>query len=183
MRKFTDNLLNIIKNRIKKITREKKHLCRIEEIDIFKKIVIIHCRGINAPIKLAFDEIITDFLILSNLSSKHAAWIGYYYGKHYSDLISKNIRQLPDIPEFYLPNNSTAALHICAINRKGEIIYIDKNNQDKIISPINALTNENIIRQFDPIQACYIGILCGTSILKNSNHPQKKNAPHLKLII
>src|SRR3990167_8392924 len=62
--------------------------CNIEEIDLSQNTVSIHCKGVRTPIKFTFDEIINDDIILSNLSPKHASWIGYYYGKYYSDLIT-----------------------------------------------------------------------------------------------
>src|SRR3990167_11499806 len=87
------NLINFISsffNSIKyKLLKDKNPLCRIEAIDLNTKIIIIHCSGISAPIKLTFDEIINDFIMLSNFASKHASWIGYYYGKHYNELLNK----------------------------------------------------------------------------------------------
>lgn len=120
---------------------------------------------ISAPIKLTFDEIVNDFVMLSNFASKHASWIGYYYGKHYNELINKKSNY--DVFFDFSIDDQSGKFNILMLDRHGNIIYLNKdNNTTCSISPVNAITNEHIISKFTPIQACYIGILAGTSTKK-----------------
>ena len=174
------NIIVFIKN---KFLAHTNPFCRIEELDLNNKIITIHFRGINAQIKLTFDEIINDSVILSNLAPQQASWIGYYYGKHYSDLINKN-SNYANFFDFSI-DDQDEIFHILMINRHGHIIYSNKdNNKTNTISPTDAIKNENIINKFSSIQACYIGILAGTASNKIS---EKKTSTlisntHLKLV-
>ena len=164
--------------RIKKFIKHKiireKPLCSIEEINLTKKTIIIHCRSIDAPIKLMLDEVINDPAILANLSSKQASWIGYYYGKYYRELLREE-NNCSNIFNFTI-DESLEKCNIVMLNRHGNLIYSSRvDNITHTISPINALRSENIIMQFTPIQACYIGILAGTYNLKKCN--QKTFSP------
>lgn len=170
------NNLKYFKNAF--LSLKKSPLCRIEEIDLIKNIIVIHCRGVEAPIKLSFDEIINDTEMLSNFSSKHASWIGYYYGRYYHELLSKKCNY--SIP-FGLSGNHQAKCNITMVNRQGYIIYIDKKeNTIQTMLPINILANESLILRFDPIQACYIGILSGISKAKMKIH--KPSSRQLRLV-
>lgn len=111
-------------------------LCRIEQINLIKKIITIHCKGIDSPIKLTFNEIINDSIMLSNLSPKQASLIGYYYGKHYKELISEKGNRR-DIFNFDI-NESLGKYHILMLNRDGNLIYGNHDgNATHIISPMN----------------------------------------------
>lgn len=145
-----------------KILQNNGQLCRIEEINLLKKTVIVYCRYIDAPIKLRFDEIMNDLAILSNLSAKHAAWIGYYYGQYYSSFTNEknncNIFSVADLSRNYSPEK----FNIIMLNRHGELIYSDQDNHATYtILPMQAMINAKIIMNFNSIQACYIGILAG----------------------
>jgi len=75
--------IKIFLNRYDTVLEKNKPLCHIEQIDMVKKIIIIYSRGVSAPIKFTFNEIIQDIVVISNLSSQQASWIGYYYGLFY----------------------------------------------------------------------------------------------------
>ena len=158
-------------HRIKKFIKHKiskQPLCSIEEINLTKKTIIIHCRSIDAPIKLTLDEVINDPAILANLSPKQASWIGYYYGKYYRELISEE-KNCSNIFNFTI-DESLEKYNIVMLNRDGNLIYSSCiDNITHTISPINAIRSENIIMQFPSIQACYIGILAGTYNLKKGH--------------
>src|SRR3990167_4921549 len=173
MKAFISNLSGII---FCQTTRDRIPLCSIEEIDISQKTVSIHCKGVRTPIKLTFYEIINDDMILSNLSPKHASWVGYYYGKYYTDLISQNTGHHDSLNFDFSTNASSGKLNILMLARNSDLIYLDKNDKSHIISPIKVVTQENLIAGFDPIQACYIGILAGTSRSK-----KRKNESHTSL--
>lgn len=164
------------------IINKKRTLCRIEEINILKKFIIVHCLGVNAPIKLSFDDLISDYVLLSNLPPKQASWIGYYYGKYYNDLINNKHKCITKFD--FTEESSTGKFKILMLNRKGDLIYTDKEGiKSHIISPINAMNNEAIIANFDPIQACYIGVLVGIKYKKAGSKlfVNLKNT-HLRLI-
>ena len=161
---------------ISQITNGRIPLCSIEEIDLTHRTVAIHCKGVRVPIKLTFDEVINDYMILSNLSPKHASWVGYYYGKYYTDLISQNTGHHDSLNFDFSTNASSGKLNILMLARNSDLIYLDKNDKSHIISPIKVVTQENLIAGFDPIQACYIGILAGTSRSK-----KRKNESHTSL--
>ena len=155
-------------------------VCRIEEINLEKKMIIIHCRGINSPIKLHLAEAIHDSMILSNLSPKQASWIGYYYGKYHKNLTNnkKNHGTFIDLTMDEKPSK----FKIQMLDRQSNIIYsCDKSHYT--IQPIKALNNESIINNFTPIHACYIGILAGTSPKKTiDNRPNHVSKINLKII-
>src|SRR4029077_19362622 len=89
-KKIKELFLRLFALIIRKTKLDEKPLCSLEEINLHHKTISINCKGVRVPIKLKFDEIINDFVILANLSSKHASWVGYYYGKYYSGLITQN---------------------------------------------------------------------------------------------
>lgn len=52
--------------------------------------------------------------------------------------------------------------NIMMIDRQGQLLYSKPNNDSiMVISPELAVRNNKLISQFDPIQACYIGLLAG----------------------
>lgn len=144
------------------------YLCHIEEIDLVKNSIIIHCRGIAAPIKLRFDEIINDSVLLSNFSSKHASWIGYYYGRYYNTMINK--QSCSSIPFSFTPATSNKRCYITMVTRRGELVYSDNiTGAVYTMHPVRVMTSKDIIMHFDSIQACYIGFLSGVSKDKTLN--------------
>lgn len=156
-------------------------LCRLEEINLEKKVIIIYCRGISSPIKLSLEEAIYDTMILSNLTPKQASWIGYYYGKYYKNSMGnkKNQHSLVD----FAINEESAMFKIKMLDRQGNIIY-SHDDQLCTIQPVKAMNDESVINNFAPIQACYIGILAGTStkkIIESQSHlPNKANLKIVK---
>jgi len=162
--------LNCIRFIKYKLTNE-TIFCHIEEIDLTKRTIVIHCKGINAQIKFTLDEIISDPVILTNLSPTQASLIGYYYGKYYTELIKDNNRYIMNFSIDESPNK----FNIIMLNRNGNLIYSNHENNTHTISPINAMRCINIITQFDSTQACYIGILAGINAHKKAikaHHPR-----------
>src|SRR5579872_4106610 len=90
LKKWARSHLILLKSFISKIKLNRKPFCRIEEINPTKGTATIYCKWINSPIKLTLNEIINDRVILSNLPSQQAVWVGYYYGKYYNEHICKN---------------------------------------------------------------------------------------------
>lgn len=153
------------------------YLCRIEEINLVKNLIIIHCRGIEAPIKLKFEEVINDAALLSNFSSKHASWIGYYYGKYYNTLIDK--KSCSNIPFSFSPATPHKTHRITMVTRHGDLVYSDNTTGTVYtMHPIRIMTHKDLIMSFDSTQACYIGFLSGIFQAKIKLH---SSAPLAKL--
>lgn len=162
---------------------ERSPLCNIEGIDLFNKKISIHCKGVRTPIMLTFDEIINDSMILANLAPKHATWVGYYYGKYYYDLIRNNAKYHDSSNLNFSINSTSGKFKLVMLTRNRELIYHDQNDHPHVISPIKAATQNHLISRFDPIQACYIGILAGASHARKqkliSKKPLKNTQLHL----
>jgi hypothetical protein len=173
---FFKKFYDFLKLQLKKNLSIENPLCRIEEIDTFKKTVLIHCQGIEAPIKFRFREIIFDIAILDNLSSLQASWIGYYYGKEYfhelhEDRRSQNFE--------FLQKQTGKRFEIILQDRKGNIVYQDKQNKTTFaLTPLKIITHKNLISGFDALQACYIGLLVGIAASKPN---LKKTKPLLRI--
>lgn len=143
--------------------------CRIEEIDTTKQIVIIHCRGIDAPIKLKLSEAISDLVILTNLSPQHASWIGYYYGKSY---INTTVSQGKHINAHdLLQNDIESDYKILYQDRRGNICFQNRSdNQLQMSSPIKLISNSSLMNKFSAQQACFLGIQAGIAASKKMHN-------------
>jgi len=161
--------LNRLYTRYVKLQAINTPVCRIEEIDTVKQIVIIHCKGIDAPIKLKLSETINDLVILSNLSPQHASWIGYYYGKSYisTEASSASVMNTHDL----LQNDGESDYAIIYQDRKGNIAFQNRSDyQQQIYSPIKLISDNSLINKFSAQQACFLGIQAGIAANKKSHH-------------
>lgn len=156
---------------------DKQCLSRIEHIDIERQTIVVHTRGINAPLHLKFDAIIKEEALLNSFSSRHASYIGYYYGVHNGiatrDTNSKGY--------FYcFTDNPSNKYTILGLDRHRNVIYMDQINKNQITrSPDQIMGLTDIIINFPPLQACYIGILAGINHTKS----QQKPTHYQKLIL
>lgn len=160
-----DNLLKWAKNNNLWFN---KPICKIQDIDFEKNTVIIQSKCFSVPIKFHFNEIISDVVIISNISSIQASWLGYYYGMYYQNQINKNIPIM--YPSTYdLTLAESKRFKIQSQNRKGKITYLDTlDNTFHTQSIISIITNRSLIESFDPIEACYLGILGGVYLSKKN---------------
>ena len=156
----------------------KKILSRVEKIDGIKKEIIIYMRGINAPIRMSYDEIIQDSDIINSFSPKQASIVGYYYGVYYFKLTKKTAYSNAFLNSFeisLLYHNS-----IYGIDRSGNLIYMERVHEKKITKlPSEIFLDQELICGFPPIQAFYIGILAGIEI---SKYNKKLNRNKLQLV-
>lgn len=154
----------------------RKCLSRIEHIDMEKQTIIVHTRGINAPLPLKFDAIIKDEALLNSFSSRHASYIGYYYGIHNNSSKKDNHTK----GYFYcFTENTSSKYTIHGLDRHRNVIYMDQINKNQMTrSPEQIMGLTDIINNFPPLQACYIGILAGINHAKL----QKKPIHYRKLI-
>jgi hypothetical protein len=177
-------MLDFLRSVLYKTIGKQIYPCRIEEINTQKKHVIIHCRGITAPVKLQFDEVVNDIVVISNLSPRHASWLGYYYGKFYNDFLNRKNYYSENSGNEFIFKESKKRYRIVSQSRGGSISYLDSIS-DKIItcSALDILTSDDLIMKFDSLEACYIGILGGIFISRNmgkkSIKPPVKNLMRL----
>lgn len=164
----------LVMAQVGKVMRKQESFCHIEEIDIVKKIVLIHCRGVTMPIKFTFDEIIRDTVMISNLLPQQASLVGYYYGRDYYSLMNgKNNNETANF-EFSF-RDSEKRYKILFQSRHGKISYLDKVTKTTHAKlAINILAELSLISAFDSIEACYIGILGGIFVSKNRDRVKTK---------
>lgn len=155
-------------------------LSRIEKIDKDNQIVIVYTRGIYIPIYIKFTDAVKDKAFLSSFSSRHASFIGYYYGLYYF-----NILETYNYNDDWLNNefNENQYHLIHGIDRKGNILYLDRQKKClNTLPPTHIMKDIQLIRSFPPIQSCYIGILAGISDYKKTQKKHALNKPNLKLV-
>jgi len=161
-------------------------MCRIEGIDIEKRILIIHSRGVSAPIKFRFDEIINDIVILSGLSPEQASWVGYYFGMYYESLLKhKNDFHFNPNNFDFASDDRNARCKLMLQDRPGNIVYLDRlTNLMYKRSVISIITTSDVISNFDSMEACYIGVLAGIFASKKDDRKEIKSHEknHLKLV-
>ena len=152
---------------------------RIEEIDLNTSTVIVHRIGSHTIFKLPIADVMCDAEIISNIPSEQACWLGYYCGK----MCNKTL--LEDYSHTFSIRSIQGNYKISSQDRKGNIVYFNSKTQEIFTAtPIEICENENVIKQFDPSQACYIGILAGKAVDKHGAQiffPKSKK-PHLTLV-
>lgn len=115
--------------------------------------VIMHCRRMHKLLHFTLDEVINDKHILSKFSSYEASQIGYYFGKN---------KALNEVSVDFFKSQRLKKYSIMMIDRKGDIIYIDRETHEMHIrSPEYLILTHHLIDHFDSLQACYLGILSG----------------------
>jgi len=150
--------------------------CKIEEIDVDKNIVVIHCYGLSAIIKTSITKVIYDSAVISNLPPYQAALLGYYYGVGHRD----HSLEFNNILEFST-GDTDFECKIDMLNRKGRLVYTDnKLNNSFISSPRKIFSCRNTLNKFSPSEACYVGILAGLHLSRNIH--SHKNHNIIKLI-
>lgn len=168
-------LLECYKNVLYAHFIEKPCLSRIEHIDLEKQTIVVHTRGINAPLHLKFDAIIQEEALLNSFSSRHASYIGYCYGIHNGSATKDTNTK----GYFYcFTDNPSNKYTIHGLDRHRNVIYIDQINKNHITrSPDQIMGLTDLIINFPSLQACYIGILAGI----NHSKSQKKRIHYQKL--
>ncbi|MBX3710204.1 MAG: hypothetical protein KF702_10760, partial [Gammaproteobacteria bacterium] len=70
------------------------------------------------------------------------------------------------------PNNDTGfmAIYTLAMTRPLLAYLNKKTNELNYMRPIRIMSTDHLITKFNPLQACYIGILSGIAKSKSTNH-------------
>lgn len=125
----------------------------------------MHTRGINSPLHLKFDAIIKEESLLNSFSSRHASYIGYYYGIH--SVSSPGVTNAKGYFHCFT-DNPVNKYTIRGLDRHRNVIYMDQINKNQMTrSPDQIMGLPDIIINFPPLQACYIGILAGINHTKS----------------
>ena len=137
----------------------------------------MHTRGINIPFSLRFDAIIKEEALLNSFSSRHASYIGYYYGIHNG----RSIENTNAKGYFYCFTDSPSNKYtIRGLDRHRNLIYIDQIHKNQMTrSPDQIMALTDVIMDFPPAQACYIGILAGINHAKSQKTPTNHHKPQL----
>jgi hypothetical protein len=175
----------VITEIIRSFRSAEQALYRIEEINTSLNEVVLHSRGARATLRTTITETIADHNIVNNLSALQACWLGYYYGKQQRAETSPN-KKSKHASKHVAFNLQIGKGHykIVSQEREGEIKYIDvltrKEFKDQ---PLDIAQNELLISQFDPSQACYIGMLAGLAANRHGNlQVNKQSRPILRIV-
>lgn len=149
--------------------------CRLEEVNLETEEIIIYCRGTRTIVKSKISDVVMDIAIIQNLTAVQASWLGYYYGSK-SHFVNQKRKGLS-------LNCFKGKYQIISQDRKGEVTYQEINSK-KIYkaNPIDILSDESLIGDFDPTQACYIGILSGIMRVKSNKKKDIKPRPRLSIV-
>lgn len=184
-----------IKNKTTKYFTHTKNVCssitgdytqfRLDEIDTKTGNTIIYCHGTRTIIKTTLLEILNDHRMVAALSSIQACWLGYYYGKLCGkmDMDKKQIFAQQKCNGFLL-YSTKGKFKITSLDRHNNVTYIDiKSRKEYTENLLTLAYHERLIAQFDPSQACYIGLMAGIIAEKNDNFGiRPKIKPILEII-
>lgn len=144
--------------------------------------VVIRCMKTPHIFKDKISSAIRDSDIISGFAAIEACWLGYYYGSAFKNASNKKIQELTNKMNVLLKKNQ-GKYKIYALNRDGRLAYIDiETNTSYEESPLIIAQNESIISQFDPSQACYIGILSGLETRNSTDSKNHALKPNLRLV-
>lgn len=186
--KINETLRNVFLNIVhafKEIYMLNSSNYRIEEIDADRRIVVLHCRGGVTILKLDISDTINDQSVISKLPPQHACLLGYYYGKTHREYTASTTHSLSkNMNNGFMLQHRIGRFKMHSQDREGTITYFDTKTQEFMSdTPINIARDRFIISNFDPCQACYIGILAGMSTASASEISlQLKQKPRLRLI-
>lgn len=148
------NYVNSFKNNMVKST--------VKNIDFKNKKIALFIRGSKDVIHFNIFDIFYDFTLISSLSSPSSFEIGYFCGinfSHFSKTAGKK--------SFDYSLNSNSEKYCCSIiymDRKKNIVfnYVSQNYTKEFnMSPWEIKNRKGLIKNFHPIQACYIGLIAG----------------------
>lgn len=149
-------------------------------VDTIKENYIIQCINTKATISASISDIVNDCQFLYALHPAQACYIGIKYAEK-SNRLKLSINHLKfnarmqDISRY-----GKYALY--SQERKKKFTFIDKENQTKFtMNAQDIASSDDIINEFDSIQAFYIGLMAGTAInCSQKTITQRKN--HLTLV-
>jgi len=188
-------VISLMSTSYKSVLASRGATYRIEEIDACSRKLIIRCRGLRTVIKTSFEEAVYNADLIAGLSPIQACALGGHFGRAFRDQHGddhKTSHKKASSMSFLL-KNKTGKYCISFQDRSGEVGYFDRNTRKEFLQqPLEIVKDSHLIAQFDPSQACYLGLLAGLSIEKEielnkklghraeSKKPTQK--PHLRLV-
>src|SRR3990167_8788576 len=162
------NVINNIKRAIKQLNESNKTPCRIDEIDVTENRVIIYCHGSRNIIKTTIAEAMSDPLLLNQIPPLQAYCLGYYYGKISTEmrLLKSNLSKEFEPREWnFSLFSDNGKYRVFSYDRLHDLTYENITTSEKHkANIIRVAQNEALLSEFDPSQACYIGLLAGIFI-------------------
>lgn len=153
--KKINNLKTVFSEVLFKVKKDQKIFFRI--VNIYENTIELQVKGKTASIKKQVFDIIYESHIISSLSSLDACTLGVFYGFNLKKMGAiKNV----NYPLLCINNEGKYRLHYEA--QDGKICFINiKTKEETLQCPIDIAKDYRLIDEFDPTQACYIGILAG----------------------
>jgi|GEM_PF-2544604 hypothetical protein len=186
--------LHKTKNMIAAFFFKKGPVYQIVEIDLSTQKVSFKLKNKSTVLKYDLLEALTDKDIIDGLSSTEASWIGGYFGRALRENSESSIaKKHTTAMDSFLVDTNQSRYRVTCRHRDGKISYIDKSTKKEYTEhPVTIVTTNHVITDFNPSQACYIGILAGLHFdkaqkeLQSDKQPGKKAAlkeqPKLRLI-
>ncbi len=167
MKTLIKKTLNYLAETYRQLSTELRIKYRVIEFNLKTQEVVLNVKRRSIILKFDFAEAIKEISIIDALSAVDAALLGYFYGRCYrlsqaSNEVNKKIKPSP-----LLLKKERGCFKIVSHNRDGNIGYVDsRTRQVSLENPVAIMRNFHVITNFDPTQACYIGILAGLSFEK-----------------
>jgi len=139
----------------------------LEEVNMARQEAVVRCSGTRTIMKFTLEALVGDMIIIQGMSPAHACLLGGCYGRILRAAMEgreviKRVKKLD-----FLLSNRTGRYRIVFQNRRGEVGYIDKKSRQEFVEhPLTIVNNKHIISEFDSSEACYIGILAGSTVEK-----------------
>jgi len=154
-------LVNIFQRSIREYRRSQRLRYKIVDANHKQGRVKFICRYLRSNFSLPIGEAAHDVKIVSGLAAPQACWLGIQYGQLLRQNNQSNATQKLSRYTFQLKRN-IGRYRINHVDRGGDICFIDRISKLKHTKDPRAIAQSpQFIREFDPVQACYIGILAG----------------------
>lgn len=148
------NIFNFLKQVF--LFNSKDFLYKVQDIDTCADKILLTHGSTGATLSVKLSEIYSDKQIIRNLAQHHCCWIGYYFGR-----IWKKNRISHDSIDVIAKTNTGNRFLIVSVNRDGEIVYCDTEEDNYKKASVDTIANSKEIMGFYQDDAFYIGFLCG----------------------
>lgn len=137
----------------------------VKKIDLDRFIIHLYIRGNNAITPFRLYDVFFDSILISCMASEDASKIGYYYALSQDYLAcSSEITSGYSITES-INSSKNFIFEIISLDRKRNVVFSKttkkKDIDEWVMSPQQIIDRKDLIAGFNPIQACFIGMLAG----------------------
>lgn len=148
------------------------------------KTYLLQCINTKAVFQANISQIVDDCDILYGLHPIQACYVGMEFAKFIKKKDPSSPLETPKNCVDYSIHRY-GHLHIQYLDRKGNICFLDEQNQQEyVMDPKDISLSEELIQEFDAAQSFYIGLQANMKV----RHPAssalslKKNSPYLRVI-